>query len=99
MRALVDRDHDPRGVHVEIHHQEHDEAPERFVGVWAFTDEQLVHDGAGLLADACDALGLGGQALMSALLTRLHHDEREWLARVACEIARHAPVGDPGGPF
>jgi len=75
---------------VELWHQPHDRADEVQIGEWARTDNFDVAPGADLLAEACDALGLGGQHLMGTLLRTLDHDDREWLARAVLEVARMA---------
>lgn len=75
---------------VEVWHQQHDHAAEVQIGEWARTHNPDVALGAELLAEACDALGLGGQQLMLTMLRTMDRDDREWLARAVLEVAELA---------
>jgi len=84
-RTRPSSSHPEAATTVEVWHQQHDHAAEVQIGEWARTDDPDVAPGAAMLAEACDALGLGGQQLMVTLLRTMDRDDREWLARAVLE--------------
>ncbi len=104
MRAQTWNARDGLGsVKVAILDEPYDPADEEeFVGLWSTTTDERVALGAGILADACAAMGGQGRALVLALLGRLGAYDRDLLARAFLEASHHAPVlpaDDPGSPF